>query len=62
MIFIYFFAVFNLTNGTDVENTKKLVEQNKRENQELIKKNRMKLVSVIIVIAWYTQCKLRLEI
>ncbi|KAI0233800.1 CDK-activating kinase assembly factor MAT1 [Lamellibrachia satsuma] len=35
--------IFNLTNGTDVEKTKKLVEQNKRENQELIKKNRMKL-------------------
>lgn len=35
--------IFNLTNGIDVENTKKLVEQNKKDNQELIKKNRMKL-------------------
>ncbi|KAK2192434.1 hypothetical protein NP493_31g02026 [Ridgeia piscesae] len=35
--------IFNLTNGIDVEHTKKLVEQNKKDNQELIKKNRMKL-------------------
>ena len=34
-----------MASGTDIENTKRLVEQNKKDNQQLIKKNRSKLVS-----------------
>ena len=34
-----------MASGTDIENTKRLVDQNKKDNQQLIKKNRSKLVS-----------------
>ncbi|KAH3853824.1 CDK-activating kinase assembly factor MAT1-like [Dreissena polymorpha] len=35
--------VYNLTNNQDVENTKRLIEQYKRENKETFQKNRSKL-------------------
>ncbi|PVD26658.1 hypothetical protein C0Q70_14336 [Pomacea canaliculata] len=36
-------VVFNLTNGVDVESTRKLIEQYKKENKDYIKKNQSKL-------------------
>ena len=38
-------SVFNLTNGTDLEDTKRKMDIYKKENQDIIKKNRSKLVS-----------------
>nr|KAG5700870.1 hypothetical protein BaRGS_012277 [Batillaria attramentaria] len=35
--------IFNLANGTDVEQTRKMIEQYKKENKDLIKKNQSKL-------------------
>lgn len=37
--------VFNLANGIEVEMTKEKIEQYKKENQNIITKNRQKLVS-----------------
>lgn len=50
--FIYFFsfAVFNLTNGIDVEETKRKVELYKKENQEFIRRNRSKMVWVHFIL------------
>ena len=41
---LFFFSVFNLANDVDVEDTKRQIEIYKRENADLIKKNRTKLV------------------
>ena len=38
------FAVFNLTNGIDVKETEERIDAYKKENQEVIKKNKSKLV------------------
>lgn len=38
-------AVFNLASGVEVESTRKMIEQYKKENKEFIKKNQSKLVS-----------------
>lgn len=35
--------IYNLTNGIDVEETKQQIDQYRKENQEIIKKNRSKL-------------------
>lgn len=35
--------IYNMTNNIDVENTKKMVEQYKKDNKDLIQKNRSKL-------------------
>lgn len=45
---LYFlgFPVFNLANGIDVEETKSQIETYKLENQDAIKKNKGKLVSI----------------
>lgn len=42
-------AVFNLVNGIDVEETKNAMEQYKNTNSELIRKNKIKLVSVYVL-------------
>ena len=42
---IFVCEVFNLANGVEVESTKKMIDQYKKENKELIKKNQSKLVS-----------------
>jgi len=39
-----FFSVFNLTNGIDVKETEERIAAYKRENQDVIKKNKSKLV------------------
>lgn len=41
---LFCFAVFNLTNGIDVEETKRKVNYYKKENQTLILKNRERQV------------------
>jgi len=38
------FSVFNLTNGIDVKETEERIAAYKRENQDVIKKNKSKLV------------------
>lgn len=38
-------SVFNLSQNIDVDETRRQIEQYKRENQSLIKKNKSKLVS-----------------
>ena len=48
-VFDCFVAVFNLANGIDVEETKRKVDNYKKENQELIKKNRSKLVKKCLI-------------
>lgn len=40
------FEVWNLANGEDVEETKKQVEKYKKDNENLIRKNNFKLVSL----------------
>ena len=37
-------AVFNLVNGVDVDSTRKMIEQYRKENKDFIKKNQSKLV------------------
>lgn len=39
------YAVFNLTNNVDLENTKKKMELYQKDNKEVIQKNKLKLVS-----------------
>lgn len=41
--------MFNLVNGIDVEETKNAMEQYKNTNSELIRKNKIKLVSVYVL-------------
>ena len=43
-------TVFNLVNNVEVETTKKWVDQYKKENKEIIQKNRSKMVSYVIII------------
>lgn len=43
-IIIFFFLVFNLSNGVDVEETKRKVNHYKKENQTMILKNRERQV------------------
>ena len=45
-----YFTVFNLVNNVEVETTKKWVDQYKKENKEIIQKNRSKMVSYVIII------------
>ena len=42
---LFLFTVFNLSNGIDVEATKERIEAYKRENKDVIRKNRSKMVS-----------------
>lgn len=42
--FFNIISVFNLCNNTDVDYTKKRIENYKKENKEIIKKNLSKLV------------------
>ena len=44
---LVFSAVFNLSNNIEVEQTKKMVDQYKKENKDIIQKNRSKLVRKI---------------
>ncbi len=44
------FVVYKLVNDVDVDKTKKMVEQYKKDNKELIKRNRTKQVSLIIFV------------
>ena len=44
--FFLSFEVWNLANGEDVEETKKQVEKYKKDNENLIRKNNFKLVSL----------------
>lgn len=44
--FLLSFEVWNLANGEDVEETKKQVEKYKKDNENLIRKNNFKLVSL----------------
>lgn len=39
------YAVFNLTNNVDLENTKRKMELYQKDNKEVIQKNKIKLVS-----------------
>ena len=43
-------SVFNLTNNIDVESTKKMVDNYKKENKDFIQKNKSKLVILIIIV------------
>ena len=38
------FLVFNLTNGIDVKETEERIAEYRKENQDVIKKNKSKLV------------------
>lgn len=40
--------VYNLTNNSDVEKTKQMMEQYQRENRDVIQRNKVKLVSVCV--------------
>lgn len=40
------YAVFNLTNNVDLENTKRKMELYQKDNKEVIQKNKIKLVSL----------------
>lgn len=44
-VFLIFYAVFNLTNNVDLENTKRKMELYQKDNKEVIQKNKIKLVS-----------------
>lgn len=48
-LFTYFPAVFNLSNGIDVEATKKKVESYKRDNKDLIQRNKLRQVREIFI-------------
>ena len=41
-----FFLVWNLANGQDVEETKKQIDKYKKDNENLIRKNDFKMVSL----------------
>ncbi len=43
-----FNTVFNLTHGIEVESTRKMIDQYKKDNKDQIKKNLSKMVSIIL--------------
>ena len=45
LFFLFLFLVFNLANKVNVEETKKKIELYKKENERLIKKINVKIVS-----------------
>lgn len=54
------YAVFNLTNNVDLENTKKKMELYQKDNKEVIQKNKIKLVSLTSLP--YNFCSLAKEL
>lgn len=46
VLHIFFFAVFNIVNNIDVDETRQMIEQYKRENKDQINKGRNKKVFV----------------
>jgi len=44
-----FYIVFNLTNNVDLENTKRKMELYQKDNKEVIQKNKIKLVSYLLL-------------
>lgn len=47
-VFPVIYAVFNLTNNVDLENTKRKMELYQKDNKEVIQKNKIKLVSLLL--------------
>ena len=47
---IFLFSVFNLSNQIDVESTRKMIDQYKKENKEQIKKNNTKVVRLVCIL------------
>lgn len=45
--------IYNLVNNIDIINTNKRIEQYKKENKELITKNKAKIGNVIVVLSKY---------